>query len=167
MIHWVVTPKRWRPPSPSAFLAWMGPRLVKTPLPKTTSSQEHEGKSKVMSWLMSSPSSLFSPLQSITRNIKQRVWYWIGLIQSSIVQHQIPRDKSRSKLRNQRQADSKWRAFRQRVLPYCCWKGRSPQTPGTTCGRRDKKTPPEIEENQSQQGAWTRNDKTVITMNSS
>ena len=167
MINWVVTPKRWRPPSPSAFLAWMGPRLVKTPLPKTTSSQEHEGKSKVMSWLRSSPSSLFSPLQSITRNIKQRVWYWIGLIHSSIVQHQIPRDKSRSKLRNQRQADSKWRACRQRVLPYCCWKGRSPPTPGTTCGRRDKKMPPEIEENQSQQGAWTRNDKTVITMNPS
>ena len=163
MINWVVTAKRWRPPSPSAFLAWMGPRLVKTPLPKTTSSQEHEGKSKVMSWLRSRPSSLFSPLQSITRNIEQSV----ALIHSSIVQHQIPRDKSRSKLKNQRQADSKWRACRQRVLPYCCCKGRSPPTPGTTCGRRDEKMPPEREENQSQQGAWTRNDKTVITMNPS
>ena len=60
-------------PSPSAFLAWIGQRLVKTPLPKTTSSQEHEGKSKVMSWLRSSPSSLFSPLQSTTRNIEQSV----------------------------------------------------------------------------------------------
>ena len=112
MINWVVTAKRWRPPSPSAFLAWMGPRFVKTYLPKTTSSQEHEGKSKVMSWLRSHPSSLFSPLQSITRNIEQSV----ALIHSSIVQHQIPRDKSRSKLRNQRQADSKWRACRQRVF---------------------------------------------------
>ena len=125
MINWVVTPKHWRPPSPSAFLAWMGPRLVKTPLPKTTSSQEHEGKSKVMSWLRSSPSPLFSPLQSVP--IKQRVWHWIGLIHSSIVQHQIPRDNSRSKLRNQRQADSKWRACRPRVFPAAV--GKKPSHP--------------------------------------
>ena len=87
-------------PSPSAFLAWIGQRLVKTPLPKTTSSQEHEGKTKVRSWLRSSPSSLFSPLQSITRNIEQRVWHWIGLIHSATSdtqrQEQIKAKKSKT-----------------------------------------------------------------------
>ena len=104
------------------------------------------GHELVMSWLRSNPSSLFNPLQYMTGNIKQRVWHWIGLIHSSIVQHQIPRDQSRSKLLNQRQAYSKWWASRPRALPCCCWKGRSPPTPDTICGRRDKKMPPEIEE---------------------
>ena len=94
--------------------------------PFTVYNQKHQTKSVALNW----PHSFLRSATSDTR------------------------DKSRSKLLNQRQADSKWRACRQRVLPCCCWKGRSPPTPDTICGRRDKKTPPEMEENQPQQGAW-------------
>ena len=43
-----------------------------------------------------------------------------------------------SKLLNQRQADSKWRACRPRALPCCCWKGRSPPTPDTLWEERQE-----------------------------
>ena len=47
--NWLVIPECLRPTSPSAFLVWMRPRLVKAFLPKTTSSQGHV-MSLVMSW---------------------------------------------------------------------------------------------------------------------
>ena len=47
-----------------------------------------------------------------------------------------------SKLLNQRQADSKWRACRPRTLPHCCWEVRNPPTPDTIWGKRDKKMSP-------------------------
>ena len=46
-----------------------------------------------------------------------------------------------SKLLNQRQADSKWRACRPRTLPPC-WGVRNPPTPDTISGGRDKKMSP-------------------------
>ena len=169
-INWVITPKYWRPTSPSVFLAWLGPRFVKASLLKTTSSQGHR-MSLIMSWSWvdwDPTHHLSSTLYSILlATSKQRVWHWVGLLHSSIVQHQIPRDQSRSMLLNQRQADSKWRARRQRAFPCCCWKGRSPLIPDTICGRRDEKMPPEIEESQSQQGAWTGVDKIIININPS
>ena len=90
---------------------------------------------------MSSPSSLFSPLWSITSNIKQKVWLWIGLIHSSIVQHQIPRDQKRSKLLNQRKEILSGEQANQGPLPTAVGNEEAlpPQTPSLG---REKKMPP-------------------------